>query len=557
MRGALWLDHLRCLNNATTFQLFKPLSAGSYICKYLAILIATYVLSSGAIASSTQTYTYDELGRLVRVENPTERVEIYQYDASGNRLEETTVLQPGTPAFLNLPTHSSGSHSVSWSAVAGSAIRYELYQSSNTSFTSESLAYSGVDTESSVSVSNDGVYYYRVRACSHEICGDFRMGGSGVQALLPPGVPLSLSVPASSLSGNFTISWTGSANGVVTAFQLFEAANPDFSGQLQLYDNAATSIALASRANGTYYYRVRACNASGCSGYRTANNALLVTLPPGAPSSISVPSENTTGSYSVSWGAPSGTVTSYKLYEANNSSFNGEVQVYDGNGFSALLSGRGNGQYFYRVRACNSLACGAYRTGGNSTSVTLPPGAPASISVPASSGTGSYTVSWSAASGTLTAYELYESMNPSFSNQTRVYFGLASSLGIAGRSSADYYYRVRACNGSSCSEYRTGSNAASVVLPPAHPVSISGPATSNGNYSISWSSSSGAARYELWESVYGGAYFKVHDGPGTVRSFASKSGGEYRYRAKACNIGGCSEYSPVRLVRVCNPICLD
>ncbi len=33
-----------------------------------------------------------------------------------------------------------------------------------------------------------------------------------------------------------------------------------------------------------------------------------------------------------------------------------------------------------------------------------PPGIPASITVPASSTTGSYTVSWGAASGTLTAY---------------------------------------------------------------------------------------------------------------------------------------------------------
>lgn len=122
-------------------------------------------------------------------------------------------------------------------------------------------------------------------------------------------------------------------------------------------------------------------------GNRTQSTSGIV---PSVPPSISVPGSSITGSYSISWGASTGTVTAYELYEATNASFSGQTMVYSGPGTSGPLSGRTNGTYYYRVRACStSAACSGYRTGGNSITVTLPPGAPASISVPSGSITGS------------------------------------------------------------------------------------------------------------------------------------------------------------------------
>jgi YD repeat-containing protein len=196
---------------------------------------------------------------------------------------------------------------------------------------------------------------------------------------------------------------------------------------------------------------------------------------------------------------------------------------------------------------------------GNRTQVVAgaPPGIPASITVPSSSSTGSYTVSWGAASGTLTAYALYEATNSGFSGETLAYSGTALSLAISGKSNGTYYYRVRACNGSLCSGYRVAGNATTVSLaPPAAPSNISGPSTNTtGNYSISWSAVTGASRYELWERVGASAFTKVYDGPNTARSFSNKPSGEYRYKAKACNAVGCSGDSPVKLVMVCRPNC--
>lgn len=515
-------------------------------------------LAAASSLADTVNYEYDALGRLTKVEHADGRAVTYTLDPAGNRTQITTVAPPGTPPSITVPASSTtGAYSISWGTASGSVTAYKLYEATNSSFNNQAQVYSGALTSRTISGKGDGTtYYYRVRACYVSACSGYRAGSNGVSVTLPPGPPTSISVPSSSTTGSYSISW-GASSGTVTAYKLYEASNSSFSGQTLVYSGTARTKALSGRSNGHYYYRTRACNTSGCGGYRTGGNPVSVTLPPGTPSSISVPSNSTTGSYTITWGASSGTVTAYKLYEATTSTFSGQTLVYSGTARSKAISGKGNGHYYYRVRACNASACSGYRTGSNAVSVTLPPGVPSSISVPSSSSTGNYTVSWGTASGTVTAYKLYEATNSSFSGQAQVYSGTATSRAISGKSNGTYYYRVRACNGSSCSGYRTGSNATTVTSVPAPPASISGPAQVNGgNYSITWSSSAGATRYELWESRFGGSFLKVYDGPNTFKGFSGKPAGEYTYKAKACNAAGCSAFSPTRFCLVCNPYCL-
>lgn len=89
------------------------------------------------------------------------------------------------------------------------------------------------------------------------------------------------------------------------------------------------------------------------------------------------------------------------------------------------------------------------------------PSVPVNIRVPLASLSGDFRISWGAATGTVTRYELYESTDRSFATPgTLVYSGpaLSASLSRRVRGSYTYYYRVRACNNSLCSDYRQGSN---------------------------------------------------------------------------------------------------
>ena len=188
-------------------------------------------------------------------------------------------------------------------------------------------------------------------------------------------------------------------------------------------------------------------------------------IPPSAPVSISVPASSISGSYTIDWGAATGTVTAYQLYEATTSDFSGQVLVHNGSSRSLGISGKTDGAYYYRARACNGSVCGAYVSGGNPVVVSLP-GTPASISVPSISTTGSYTISWGGAGGSVTRYELYEATNAAFSGHTLVYIGGAGSAGISGKANhTSYYYRVRACNDVVCSGYQTATNGITIRIP--------------------------------------------------------------------------------------------
>jgi YD repeat-containing protein len=520
-----------------------------------------------ALCSSAQpiNYAYDALNQRVKVTKA--GVTTYEFYSSGGdllvsytasqanklieyiyldgkriaqRVSDTAPATSITPIATSLPTNASG----------GISLGVNLGGSAPTGTVTFSRAGTALGT-AYVASNQASVEVLGLAAGPHTITatysGDANNSGNSLAygITVIDTVPSSISVPASSSSGSYTISW-GTAGGTVTAYQLYEATNTSFTGQISAYSGTGTSVALTGRGNGTYYYRVRACNGAACSAYRTGANAITVTLPPGVPASLTTPPTSATGSYSVSWSAASGTLTAYELYEANNAAFTGQVKVYTGASTTAALSGRGDGVYYYRVRACNGSVCSGYQPGANATTVTLPPGVPTSIAVPSTSTTGSYFISWGASSGAVTAYELYEATNSGFTGQALVYSGTATSAGLSGRTDGSYYYRVRACNGSGCSGYRTGANAISVTLPPGIPGSISVPSSSpNGSYTISWGGASGAvSTYQLYEATNSGFSGEtlVYNAAGLSAGFTSKPNGTYYYRVRACNASGCSGF---------------
>lgn len=105
--------------------------------------------------------------------------------------------------------------------------------------------------------------------------------------------------------------------------------------------------------------------------YDAAGNRaqLLSGTLPGAPVSITVPASSSTGAFTISWGAASGTVTAYKLFQATNAGFSGETLVYSGTALSIALSGRTSGVYYYRVQGCLGGSCGGYTAGANGVTV--------------------------------------------------------------------------------------------------------------------------------------------------------------------------------------------
>lgn len=252
--------------------------------------------------AETVSYEYDALGRLIRVERSDGTQTIYDLDPAGNRTQVREGATPNQPASLTVPSSStSGSYVISWTApTSGTVDVYELYESTSSSFSSQTRIYSGTGLSKTVSGKGNGTYYYRVRACSVS-CGGYRAGANGTTVTLPPAVPGAISLPATSDTGTYTVSWGASSSGTVTAYELYEATNSSFTGQTRVHNGLGTSAQISGRADGSLYYRARACNGSACSGY-TASKSIAIKIRPSTPSSISIPSSSSTGSYTISWG---------------------------------------------------------------------------------------------------------------------------------------------------------------------------------------------------------------------------------------------------------------
>ena len=82
-----------------------------------------------------------------------------------------------------------------------------------------------------------------------------------------------------------------------------------------------------------------------------------------------------------------------------------------------------------------------------------------------------------------------------------------------------------------------------------------GPDTdADGNYTIGWSAVSGATRYQLQQSLDGGAWMdKPVTGTPTTKAFTVTESGEYQYRIRACDATRCSDWSAIKMVLVILP----
>lgn len=195
-----------------------------------------------------------------------------------------------------------------------------------------------------------------------------------------------LTAPASSSTGNYTVSFKTNAYGT---FYLQEKKNSGswanrftFATTPGNYNAALThNVSLTGRTSATYYYRVKLVGAQGTNlGTKYSNTKITaVSLIPSIPASISAPGNDNDGTFSVSWGTASGTITSYQLEQQINGGSWG--QIYSGTSRSKAVSGLVDGTYKYRVKACNSDGCSGYRTASNTTVVLSAPGTPPSITI--------------------------------------------------------------------------------------------------------------------------------------------------------------------------------
>jgi hypothetical protein len=356
-----------------------------------------------------------------------------------------------------------------------------------------------------------------------------------------PPPPATITVPATSIGGNYQITW--SAVSGATSYELEEDTVATFTNPTQVYNGSNTSHSFTGHSPGTFYYRVRARDAVGPSAWRVGGNPCVVTVPPPSPpGSITVPQTSATGNYPITWTVATG-ATSYDLQEANNTGFNGATLVYQGANLNFNVTGKTGGTWYYRVRGVNAGGNSAWTVGANGCQIVAP-NPPATVTVPQTSASGNYTVSWATSQGA-TSYDLQEDTSASFTNPATVYTGANTQFNVTGKTSGTFYYQVRASNLVGSSTWTAGANGCSIV-PPQAPASITVPATSaTGNYQVSWPSVTDATSYDLEEDTspaFTNATL-VYQGANTFFDVTGKISGTFYYRVRAVGVAGASPWT--------------
>ena len=121
--------------------------------------------------------------------------------------------------------------------------------------------------------------------------------------------------------------------------------------------------------------------------------------------------------------------------------FTGATTVYTGSSTSYSPSGKTAGTYYYRVLATNTLGSSGWTAGSNGCLVTAPT-PPATLTVPATSSSGNYTVSWTSSTGA-TSYTLEEDTSSTFTAATTVYTGTNLSYAVTGKVSGTWIPSIK------------------------------------------------------------------------------------------------------------------
>ncbi|HHV06167.1 MAG TPA: peptidoglycan DD-metalloendopeptidase family protein [Anaerolineaceae bacterium] len=265
---------------------------------------------------------------------------------------------------------------------------------------------------------------------------------------------------------------------------------------------------------------------------------------PAAPSGVTASDGTYTDRVVVNWNAVSGT-TRYEVYRATSS---GGTKTLIGNPTATSYTDTSvtpGTTYWYWVKACNSAGCSGFSAGDSGFASIPVPAIPTNIQ--ASDGTYSdrVQITWNAVQWAQN-YLIYRSNSL---DGTKTQIGTSSSTSYSDYSMTQgvtYYYWVRACNGTGCSNYSASDTGWASIPIPAVP---SGLVATDGAYTdkvqVSWNEVAWATSYKVYradsetgtKTEIGQSFNGIYDDntavPGTI----------YWYFVRACGVSGCSNYS--------------
>ena len=357
-----------------------------------------------------------------------------------------------------------------------------------------------------------------------------------------PNAPLPPAAPTVTMtysdSGKPKLTWNAVSG--ATSYRVFRSESRG-TGYSLLGTTTATSYTNTGAAVGkTYYYRVKAVNNVGTSGYSNIVSGKAKTAAPAAPS-VTI-GNSSTGKPQLTWKAVSGAVK-YEVYRSTRQN-SGYSLLGTTTSTSYVNTGASTGTtYYYRVKAVNrnGMASGY----SNIVSGKAKAAAPAAPSVTAgNSSTGKPRLTWKTVSGAV-SYRIYRSESRGTGYSLLGTTSSTSYVNTGAAAGKTYYYRVKAVNRDGMASGYSNIVSGKATLPA--PVLNIGLSVSSGKPMLAWDAVPGATSYRIYRSTSrdtGYSLLATTTSTSHVNTSAAK-GTTYYYRVKACNAAGLSPYSNI------------
>ena len=353
------------------------------------------------------------------------------------------------------------------------------------------------------------------------------------------GLPAPTVTGGNDSQGRPTLKWNAVSGAAKYEVYRARSLNGDYIKYSTTTGTAYTNTSYIENGN-TYYYKVRALDASGTAGawssivsvtYRAASTGTL-------PAPTVTGGNDTQGRPTLKWKAVSG-AAKYEVYRAR--SLNGDYIKYStvtGTSYTNISYIENGNTYYYKVRALKSDGtAGAW---SSVVSVTYKQTLPAPAVTGGNDAQGRPTLTWKAVSGAA-KYEVYRARSKDgtytkYSTTTGTAYTNSSYL----TSGATYYYKVRALDANGNAGPYSAVVSVTCRLKLTAPT-VTGGTDAQGRPTLKWNAVSGAAKYEVYRArSMNGDYVKYSTVTGTSYTNTSylANGTTYYYKVRALGSDG-------------------
>ncbi len=483
------------------------------------------------------------------------RAENSKYQSSWSNVATATTSSFDPPINLTATAHSSVEIKLEWKDVTNGEDGFVIeYRQSGFPWALADTVAAGVEEFTMKGLDPNTTYEFRIRAFVGGISSEFSNTAQATTLLFLP-APTNLEGTLLSET-RIALTWEDNADGE-SGYEVEH--NEDSQGWTLIYTTSADETGYEAQGltpNTTNAFRVRAVGPGAASGYSN-EYSVLTRMKPASPQNLLATAVDHT-SIRVTWERGSENEDGYEL-ERKAPGGDWEVLTTSGPGDGDILDENLERmtQYCYRVRAQNDLGYSDWSNEACATTMDIPiPGAPFGLRAEADGPT-SITLTWVAPSPSyVETFEIEQSLTGDEGDFSRVppdAHGKARAHTVDGLDpQTEYYFRIRAVNGSGASDY---SNLASATTQgsdePFRPRNLAAVALGETEIRITWEmpDPSNEDGFEVQRSLTGaeGDFTALSPEPGqgsrTYNDTGLTTGTTYWYRLRSYNSFGQSAWT--------------